>query len=521
MDGMKIKFDFRTIKRDVLRHWPIWVLGCVIYLFLVCFANITIRNYGTDISVETVSSYYILWSLVETTQFLAFIMGLVAAGASFGFLTKKKKDYFYEALPFNRLSLFVNRFIFGLILCLIPCIFTVLIEFIQMPVSGFFLIFEWFIFAFCLYLFWYSFAVLFFVVCGRIVMAGFCYFGFSFAGLLISFVLDIYNEVCFIGYSFGSGFLYSIFGIASPLEYTFSIGLDSLSDLMKQELKWHLINSDSIKTVLVILFAGILLLIGSVILFRKRKSEKTGDNVVFKTMKTIFSYAFSFVISISLTLIIMFMTIYNNDQIAHRTSDRLGLIIILCIVGFITFIVSIMIVEKKFKIFNASNMLKTVIFTVVLGLLGIAYLHDAFNIEHYVPELNKIIYVNINTTEKLFTGKNDFQSIHDETVKEKITDIHELILDNMDELEKYSYGTTSNSFGFAGSLVDLREAGVKTDYYMFNMTYHLKNDESITRRYKIIKGSALDTKIKEYIEKNEQLFNEALKIDKEQQVYYD
>ena len=35
MDGKKFSPDFKTIKRDVFRHWPIWVSAGVVYLLSV------------------------------------------------------------------------------------------------------------------------------------------------------------------------------------------------------------------------------------------------------------------------------------------------------------------------------------------------------------------------------------------------------------------------------------------------------------------------------------------------------
>ena len=172
-------------------------------------------------------------------------------------------------------------------------------------------------------------------------------------------------------------------------------------------------------------------------LFKKRRSEKTGDTFVFSWMKTVFCYALTFVTSVVLALILVVMIIYTDDGMAHRVSDRIGTLIILCIVGFILFIGSIMIVEKKFKVFNSKNMLKALIFTVVLGLVGVGYMHDMFNIEGYVPKSSQLNNINLTIYGHFISNKNDRLTVNYKKMMDKITELHKLIVDNIDELAEY------------------------------------------------------------------------------------
>ncbi|MBO4510597.1 MAG: hypothetical protein J5718_04550, partial [Lachnospiraceae bacterium] len=57
MDGKKFSLDFKTIKRDVLRHWPIWVSASVVYLLSVCFTHIIERSYVRSVSVREAIGY--------------------------------------------------------------------------------------------------------------------------------------------------------------------------------------------------------------------------------------------------------------------------------------------------------------------------------------------------------------------------------------------------------------------------------------------------------------------------------
>ena len=37
MNSKKPDFKWKMIKRDVLRHWPIWVTSFAVYIFVVLF----------------------------------------------------------------------------------------------------------------------------------------------------------------------------------------------------------------------------------------------------------------------------------------------------------------------------------------------------------------------------------------------------------------------------------------------------------------------------------------------------
>ncbi len=170
MDDKKYSLHFGIIKRDILRHWPIWTLSFLIYLFTVCFINAVTRSDYYEMT-KVYGSVKITDSLIGTTTVLAVIMGLVASWAAFGYLGKKKMHYFYESLPFSRKSMFINRFIFGFSLCMLPCVAIFLVELVQtILMSRSFeiaMLLKWLLSAICEYFFWYSLGVMFLYCAGE------------------------------------------------------------------------------------------------------------------------------------------------------------------------------------------------------------------------------------------------------------------------------------------------------------------------------------------------------------------
>ena len=82
MNEKKISVNFGMIRRDVLRHWPIWVLASVWYLLFVFMVNTTSRYSISLINIGNKISENIMISLTENTAFLAYFLGFAAAIAS-------------------------------------------------------------------------------------------------------------------------------------------------------------------------------------------------------------------------------------------------------------------------------------------------------------------------------------------------------------------------------------------------------------------------------------------------------
>ncbi len=498
MDDKKYSLHFGIIKRDILRHWPIWTLSFLIYLFTVCFINAVTRSDYYEMT-KVYGSVKITDSLIGTTTVLAVIMGLVASWAAFGYLGKKKMHYFYESLPFSRKSMFINRFIFGFSLCMLPCVAIFLVELVQtILMSRSFeiaMLLKWLLSAICEYFFWYSLGVMFFVLCGRVLMAGFCYGAFSVAGIILNFFAEICSEVCYIGYNSGSGSGSSMLGILSPLEYVFGIELSYDYDYYEElsGFDGKLFAEGSVEKLLIILIAGVVVTGAAYLLYSRRKSERTGDTVVFTGMKYVFSWCISFGASVTLTVILFMIFCYSDDMIAHRTADRVTMYFIMAVTGFMLYLCSCMIVEKRFRVFK-QNKIRALAFSAFLIVFSIGFMHDIFNIEGYVPKVSEIKYISVNNYESVFElydmqDGSGYLRVLDSESMEMMTGLHKIILENMDELEKM----------YDRNLSDYYENNIERDYYYFSFVYRLKNNKGISRSYIVYKQSKLDNEIRAYL----------------------
>ena len=486
-----------TIRRDILRHWPIWSIAFLFYFFAVWLSNTVARGYMAG-SGEFFPAINIMDALIGTTNVVAFAMGLAASWAAFGFTGNRRKHYFYESLPYNRRDIFVNRFVFGFTLCIIPCVAIFFMEFFQIFVlCGSFetvMLVKWFIASVCEYFFWYSLGVLFFTVSGRVMMAAFCYIFFSVVGYLLSLYLELLNLTCYIGFDNGTGGGNSLTGILCPIQYVLGIEISDYKEYDKLSgFNGQLFIDGSVVKLCIIFAVGLILTIAAFMLYRRRKSERTGDTFVFGGMKYVFLWTITFFATISVSILLYSTLFYRNDAIAHRPGERVKLIVILIVVGFLLFMGSCMIVEKKFKVFKVYR-LKALIFIAALAILGTAYLHDAFNIEGYVPKADKVKYINKYSRDAdmeiyFLHEKSRIYTMSDRKTIERVIGLHELVLDNMDELEDMYLHTGNYDYS----------NGREPDYYYMNISYKLKNDTIISRSYMICEGSELDRKVKDYL----------------------
>ena len=497
----KVTINCKCIMRDFLRHWPIWTVSFLIYLFTVFMANSIVFGF-LDGDAKVVYVVRVISDLISTETFMTFIMGIVGAWAAFGFFGKKRKHFFFETLPYNRISLFINRYIFGFLLCIVPCIMIFFVEIFHiLAYTGHFeivLLLKALILAFIESFFWYSFGVMIFVVSGRIMMAGFCYFFFSLIGLALEFYLEICNNIFFIGYESGSGAGESLFGILSPVRYLFDIQVTlKLKYTEWADFKDAFLSEGSDIKLIVAFITGIILLFVAYFLYARRKAENTGDTVVFKGMKLVFSWISSFFGTITLSLIVYALLFYHKNAIAHLISERIKLLILVGILGYILYFISCMIVEKRFRVFK-KNCMNALIFTAFMIIFSIGYMHDVFNIEGYVPDPLEVDYINMNDYDSGFGIYNTSDptlnvSIRDAKTIQLFTELHELVVDNFDSIEEIYTRSGFTDYGV--------ERG--NDYYHFNLNYKMNNGSSINRSYCIYKGSDLDKEIRERIERRE------------------
>ena len=97
------------------------------------------------------------------------------------------------------------------------------------------------------------------------------------------------------------------------------------------------------------LICGILMLALAYVLYRLRKSERSGEVVAFKSCRYIFKWGFSISLAMFMTLIFGITSVYNIKDISTK---NLVICAIFVFFALILYMIAEMIISKKFNIFK-------------------------------------------------------------------------------------------------------------------------------------------------------------------------
>ena len=511
MGSKKSFFKWSVVIRDIKNHWPVWVIPAICYLLAVTCPLSLENAYDRGEMAKDVLSL-----LNGVGVCFSYGLGLVVAFCCFGYLGNRKKHYMFEALPASRLEMFVTKSVAGFVMMTVPSLVIYVAEIIQtaakwgsVPVKE---LSVWLLMNTFMNLFWFAFGILFMVLCGRVLMAGFCYVAFSLAGLMFEYLLYVCNSYMFIGFfsTFESEILNV--GIFSPLEYMYN-----------NAFYYGELGADYPKQILVIAIGALILFAASVILYKLRKAERTGDNIVFDFMKTVFSCCASFIFSMVMTFFMIGILFSESEGLAHYPAYRVCIVAMVIIFSVTGYMASGMIIEKKFNVIR-KYLVKTLAFTVIMTVLCILYLNDVYGIEKYIPAKDDILACQINGEiyhtgwENIFYDNNCISS---DEQKQIVTDFHGIIVRNMDEVIGYyketEYENRYDEYGDISVYPYNQEylRNVNTIY----ICYVLNNGKEICRTYFIKPGGKLYEELMAYISAHESYIQIKPKTNNLQQQY--
>lgn len=225
--------------------------------------------------------------------------------------------------------------------------------------------------------------------------------------------------------------------------------------------------------------AGILLLLGALQLYRRRKLECAGDFLAIRSLGPVFSLIFT------LTLGAFF----------HEISG--GLLLLGLAVGWFT---SQMMLERTVRVFKKKTFLRFGVLTgVFLLTLGITAL-DPLGLEKWVPEEDEVQSVTIYEGHYQYSGKESILKLEKPEDIAALIDIHQDCLD-------YYYENTDNFTRIA--LVDIVVDTRDSETIPLVLSYRLKNGLTVNRYYYVPVEDSLD-QLKLWLNTPEAVFGKAL-----------
>ncbi|MED0685483.1 DUF6449 domain-containing protein [Anoxybacillus ayderensis] len=379
-----------------------------------------------------------IFDIGSVIQFsLMFTLPILLAIFLFRYMQVKLSADYMHSLPIKREVLFLQHIVVGMIILIVPvaviavCL-IMMKPFLPISLYSFKHVAIWFVSTVSMNLLLFSGAVFVGMLTGMSILQGmFAYILFFFpAGI---FILLIFNLKYFL-----YGFAY---------EYYLSSSLNEMIPFI-QALNWETEQIQPLEiliyTVLTFMFYGL-----SIWLYKKRHIEMATDAIVFRPLRPVFTYGFTFCV--------MLVGGAYFGQMQQKMSWVIFGYVSSSLFGYI---IARMILAKTWRVF--SRWKEYVGYVVFMSIVGLLFTFDVFGYKTYQPSLNEI--------ERAYFGDHIYFFENDE----------------IDEENAFYYEKENirNIYLFHQHLIEQRTYPVN-DRRNVVIGYDLKNGERIVREYTV------------------------------------
>ena len=362
-------FNRELLRGALQRTWPLWAAYTLIWLLLLpvtLFIRLSDRHI---VYSRPTLSYELLSTGLPSGAMMAAVFGIFFAMAMFAYLTNPRATNGMHAMPIRREGLFLTHYLAGLFCQVV----TLLVSFaLAALVTAAFGVFDGYavgmglLLCVLLVLFFYSFGVLCMVCVGQI-LAGAVFYGilnFLFVGMEV--LLRSFAGNFLYGYD-GRSSAFSTAPLSPPVEIASSLSVSYVYDGIDPigVRVFHL------GTFAAYAAAGLVLAALALLLYRKRRSEMTGNTVAIGWLRPVFKYGVALCSAFSLGQLLSYFVFELTDS-TYTAGALIGTIACMIFAGLIGYYVAEMLLKKSFRVFKTSwkGALAT---SAVLILIGLSF----------------------------------------------------------------------------------------------------------------------------------------------------
>ena len=431
-------FDAATFKKDITRFMPLWALYTVFLLLAMLSAGSGTSYYSHP--ARTLNSSLGVLTLANL------LYGALSAQLLFGELFNSRLCNGLHAMPVTREARFGSHVCAGLLFAWIPNLLTAVL---MMPFLEhlWYTALLWFAVYSLQYLFFFGVAV-FSVMCAGSRFAMVLVYGIlNFLSLVVFWFVDTVYRPLMPGVELDGSILERL---CPTLQMMTAYDYFKITVLRSHSTGTYYGTvfegfGDSWPYLFVIAALGIVLLIGALLMYRRRKLESAGDFIAVKWIAPIFLVLYTLCAGAFLAI---FSSIFGNAPYAFFLA--LGMT-----VGYFT---GKMLLERTVRVFRKKNFLLAAVFTAVMLLSLVPVKMDWFGIVNYVPEANDVEYVEVRGSQIKRQELTEQEHIR------LVCRIHDFAIDGFEH---------ENEIFCSGA------------HYYFHIVYHLKNGRTVTRYYNI------------------------------------
>ena len=385
-------FNRELLRGALQRTWPLWAAYTLIWLFLLpvtLFIRLSDRHI---VYSRPTLSYELLSTGLPSGVMMAAVFGIFFAMAMFAYLTNSRATNGMHAMPIRREGLFLTHYLAGLFCQVV----TLLVSFaLAALVTAAFGVFDGYavgtglLLCVLLVLFFYSFGVLCMVCVGQI-LAGAVFYGilnFLFVGMEV--LLRSFAGNFLYGYD-GRSSAFSTAPLSPPVEIASSLSVSYVYDG---------IDPIGVRVLYLGTFAayaaaGLVLAALALLLYRKRRSEMTGNTVAIGWLRPVFKYGVALCSAFSLGQLLSYFVFELTDS-TYTAGALIGTIACMIFAGLIGYYAAEMLLKKSFRVFKTSwkGALAT---SAVLILIGLSFPLDLTGYQSRVPEQSDIVSATVD-----------------------------------------------------------------------------------------------------------------------------
>ena len=392
MQSVTSYFNRELLRGALQRTWPLWAAYTLIWLLLLpvtLFIRLSDRHI---VYSRPTLSYELLSTGLPSGAMMAAVFGIFFAMAMFAYLTNSRATNGMHAMPIRREGLFLTHYLAGLFCQVV----TLLVSFaLAALVTAAFGVFDGYavgmglLLCVLLVLFFYSFGVLCMVCVGQI-LAGAVFYGilnFLFVGMEV--LLRSFAGNFLYGYD-GRSSAFSTAPLSPPVEIASSLSVSYVYDGIDPigVRVFHL------GTFAAYAAAGLVLAALALLLYRKRRSEMTGNTVAIGWLRPVFKYGVAFCSAFSLGQLLSYFVFELTDS-TYTAGALIGTIACMIFAGLIGYYAAEMLLKKSFRVFKTSwkGALAT---SAVLILIGLSFPLDLTGYQSRVPEQSDIVSATVD-----------------------------------------------------------------------------------------------------------------------------
>lgn len=472
MQSKRSFFNAALFKKNLSRSWPLWggvtALGCLVPLYLLLALLQLEQQYHPADGDFAQMLYGVDTYFVPAASFgYAILVAMVV----WSYLYNGRSVGMMHTLPIDRTGLFVTNTLSGFAMLLIPYAVVGLFTCVIAIVWGFMdiLAVATTIAAVLLMtVLFFGMATLCAMITGNVFALPAFYLIVNFIapaldgliGILVeSFLMGVSN-----GYSGAVEFLSPLVQIYRDFQWE---GMYVTPDDYQYRL-------EGFGTVAIYGLVGLVMLGLALVLYLRRKSERSGDVVAFKWLRPVFRYGVALVSALTLGRLLyalIWESLFQNGDYA----EAVPMAVCMAVAGLVGYYAASMLLEKSLRVFRGS-VPGAVVVVVACAVICVGTSMDLFGVEGYIPEMDEIDTVYIDTSD-MVGSRPTLSADDDPEMVEMVRALHAAIVAQADEIKADQNREHTTEYG-SGEQQEY-------NYQYLRIEYKLKDGSTTKRRYSL------------------------------------